>query len=121
MTSESNTSRSSTTKPSTTKPSTSKAATSSEKKISPDHKRAELEMMMTHQFPLDFKRSNTVRYLYNGKGLTKGDKIQIRFDKTNFKVIVGKPSTAVILTSVPLGALKVQSVPGHIIHMLNTY
>jgi hypothetical protein len=110
MTSDSNTNR----------PSTSKAATSSEKKMSPDQKRAELEMVMSREFFVEFKKSDRTRYLYNGYGV-KGDKIQIRFDKTNFKVIVGKPSVAVTLTSMPLGKLKVTSVPAHIRRMLQTY
>jgi hypothetical protein len=115
MTSESNTSRPS------VKPSTSKSGMSASKKITPDQMRIELDKLMASKFFTEFKKSDRARHLYNGYGQGKGDKIQVRFDGRNFKIIVGKPSTAVALESTPLGNLNIAYAEKRIRQMLAVF
>jgi hypothetical protein len=90
------------------------------KKLTPDQKRAELDKIMRTELSSSFTPSSRVKYLYSGYG-KKGDKVQVRFDKTNFKVIVGKPSVETLVRSIPLGDLKVSAVVAYLRDVMNVF
>ena len=81
-----------------------------------DDTRRELKNIM-FKVP-EFKESTRTCFLYSADG-AKGEKVKVRFDKNNFKVMVGEFEFK--LQSVPLSKVKVDKVEAYLKAVLARY